>query len=164
MSKPNKVFLNPITIEGAQLRFRNFSGSANKYNEEGKRNFCVFLSPDVAETLRRDGWNVRWLEPRDPEEDKQAYLQVKVVFKNFPPKIVLITSKNTKTDLDEGSVMLLDLAEIANVDLIIRPYSWGPINGKSGVAAYLKTMYVTLKADEFAGKYKDVPTAEDDEY
>lgn len=146
-----------IIIENARIGFRNFSGKEGKYNPAGRRNFCVFLDPKIAEELVADGWNIRYLEPRDPDDDKQAYLQVTVNFSNIPPKIIVITSKN-KTTLEESTVNMLDWAEIENVDLIIRPYNWD-VNGKSGVKAYIKSMYVTLVEDEFEKKYRDVPDA-----
>lgn len=146
-----------IIIEDARIGFRNFSGKEGKYNPAGRRNFCVFLDSKIAEELIGDGWNIRYLEPRDPDDDKQAYLQVAVNFSNIPPKIIVITSKN-KTTLEESTVNMLDWAEIENVDLIIRPYNWD-VNGKSGVKAYIKSMYVTLVEDEFEKKYRDVPDA-----
>lgn len=157
MAKKNVGVTKNIIVENARIAFRNFSGKEGKYNPAGRRNFCVFLDPKTAEELEYDGWNVRWLEPRDPDEEKQAYLQVAVNFNNIPPKIIVITSKN-KTTLDESTVNMLDWAEIENVDLIIRPYNWD-VNGKSGVKAYIKSMYVTLAEDEFEKKYRDVPDA-----
>ena len=144
-----------IVIENAQIRFRNFSGKEGKFNPAGRRNFCVFVERDLGLTLENDGWNVRWLEPRDDGDDKQGYLQVAVSYDNIPPKIVLVTSHG-KTILDDDSVNILDWAEIANVDLIIRPYNWD-VNGKTGVKAYAKSMYISLVEDDFEGKYYDVP-------
>ena len=144
-----------IVIENARIGFRNFSGKEGKFNPAGRRNFCVFLESDLARTLEGDGWNVRWLQPRDEEEEDQAYLQVAVSYDNIPPKIILVSSKG-KNQLDEESVNILDWAEIENVDIIIRPYNWD-VNGKSGVKAYVKSMYVTLVEDEFEAKYMDVP-------
>ena len=144
-----------IVIENARIGFRNFSGKEGKFNPAGRRNFCVFLETDLAKELEEDGWNIRWLQPRDEAEEPQAYLQVAVSFDNIPPKIILVTKKS-KTPLDETSVDILDWAEIDNVDLIIRPYNWD-VNGKGGVKAYIKTMYVTIVEDEFESKYYDVP-------
>ena len=146
---------NNITIENARIIFRNFSGEAGKFNPAGRRNFCVLLEQDLGETLEADGWNVRWLQPKDEDEDQKPYLQVAVSFDNIPPKMVLITKKS-KTVLTEASVNVLDWAEIQSVDLIIRPYNW-EVNGKKGVKAYIKSMYITIVEDEFESKYHDVP-------
>ena len=144
-----------LVVENARIGFRNFSGKEGKFNPAGRRNFCVFLEREMGEQLEKDGWNIRWLEPRDENEDRQAYLQVAVSYDNIPPKIVLVSSHG-KTQLDESSVNLLDWAEITNVDLIIRPYNWS-VNGKEGVKAYVKSMYVTIAEDNFENKYLDVP-------
>lgn len=144
-----------IRIEGARIGFRNFSGEEGRFNPKGRRNFCVFLEEDIAKDMEKEGWNVKWLQPREEGDEPQAYLQVKVVFGKIPPKIVLVTMRG-KTRLDEDIVNILDWAEIQNVDLVIRPYNW-EVNGNTGVSAYIKTMYVTLREDEFESKYYDVP-------
>lgn len=147
-----------INIENAKLVFRNFAGKAGQYNPEGNRNFCVLLETKIAEELISNGWNIKWLLPRDPEESKQAYFQVKVTYNKFPPHIILVTNKG-KTLLTEDSISLLDWAEIDNADLIVNPYNW-EVNGKKGVKAYLKSLYITLKAEDFEGKYRNVPDAD----
>ena len=144
---------NNIVIENAKIGFRNFSGKAAKFNPAGRRNFCVFLDKEDGLKLEEDGWNISWLQPREEGDDLVPYLQITVSYENIPPKIVLVTKKR-KTVLDDISVDELDTAEIENVDLIIRPYNWS-VQGKDGIKAYVKSMYVTIVEDEFAEKYYD---------
>jgi hypothetical protein len=147
--------LTPITLEGVRIAFRNFSGKEGQYNREGDRNFAAILPADIAEDMRRDGWNIKQLRPREEGDDPQDYIQVSVGFKGRPPRIVMITSRG-RTTLGEDEVNILDWAEIANVDLILQPYEW-TVNGKSGVKAYLKSIFVTIEEDDLERKYADVP-------
>ena len=140
-----------VTIEGARIIFRNFKGEPTQYNRKGDRNFCVVLDKDTADALVADGWNVKYKEPREEGDDPLIYLKVKVAFGNYPPIIKQITTSGA-TKLDEDTVMVLDTAAIDNVDLIISPYEY-EVNGKHGVAAYLKKMYVTIQEDDLDKKY-----------
>lgn len=144
--------INNIKIENAHIKFLNFSGAPDKFNPAGNRNFSVDIPEEMVEPLIADGWNIKRMKPRDDEEIGRAYLQVAVKFAYFPPKVVMLTSRN-KVVLDEQLVGQLDTAEIKNVDLVIRPYMY-EVNGKTGIKAYLKTMYVTIEDDEFADKYE----------
>mgnify|MGYP003576576433 CR=1 FL=1 len=150
---------NTVMMEGVRIIFRNFAGKEGQYNREGDRNFAVLLDENVARTMAEDNWNVKWLNPREDEEgqEPQAYLPVSVNFKGRPPRIVLITGRG-RTNLDEDSVEMLDWADILNVDMIIRPYAWD-VNGKTGIKAYLQSIYVTIEEDALEQKYNEMNPA-----
>lgn len=148
---------NTVMMEGVRIIFRNFAGKEGQYNREGDRNFAVLLDDTVANAMAEDGWNIKWLKPRDDDEDDatpQAYLPVSVNFKGRPPRIVLVTSRG-RTNLDESTVETLDWVDIVNVDLIVRPYEW-TVNGKSGIKAYLQSIYVTIDEDPLELKYSEL--------
>lgn len=150
-----------VTIEGARIGFKNFTGTPDRFNKDGgKRSFCVFLNEDRAEDLRANGWNVKCLPAREDGEDPQSYIQIAVAFQ-YPPKIVLVAN-GKRTFLNEMTVGLLDKIGFANADLTITPYNW-EMNGRTGVKAYLKTLYVTMEEDEFENKYADYPLNEEDD-
>lgn len=83
-----------IRIEHAVLTFRNFAGARKQFNDEGKRNFCVYLDGynrrgeafqdegripkykygpdwmnpnDLIPALQADGWNVKWTKERETD-------------------------------------------------------------------------------------------------
>lgn len=144
---------NNLTFENATILFRNFAGEESKYNSKGNRNFCVLVDPEMAPKLIEEGWNIRFLKPRDDDDAPRPYMQVKVSFGNIPPQLVLV-SDGTKKVLNEEEIGILDYAELERVDLIVRPYNW-EVNGKSGVKAYLKTGYFKIVDDPLARMYGD---------
>jgi len=146
-----------LSVKNAKIAFRNFSGNAGKFNPAGNRNFCVFFDEKDAKDLFADGWNIKTLKPRDPEDKEQPYLQVAVKYGDYPPRIFIITKKG-KTLLSEETIALLDFAEIVKVDLVIQPSNWS-VNGKTGVKAYAKQMFVILAEDDLETKYREVPDA-----
>lgn len=153
---------NTVLMEGVRIIFRNFTGKEGQFNRAGDRNFSVVLDNEIADVMAADGWNVKRLKPReddddDPEELGQAILPVSLNFKGRPPRIVLITSRG-RSNLNEETVEMLDWADIVNVDLIVRPYEWS-VNGKTGIKAYLQSLYVTIDEDPLEAKYGDLDTA-----
>lgn len=145
-----------VLMEGVHIIFRNFAGKEGQYNRAGDRNFAVLLDQEVAIAMAEDDWNVKWLKPREEDEEgsEQAYLPVSLSYKGRPPRVVLITSRG-RTNLDEDQVELLDWANIINVDLIVNPYEW-LVNGKSGIKAYCQSIYVTIEEDALEVKYGEL--------
>jgi hypothetical protein len=149
---------NTVLMEGVRLVFRNFTGKEGQYNREGDRNFGVILPNDVAEAMLADGWNVKYLKPREGEDEDEVetpWLPVKVGYgKGRPPKIMLVTDRG-RTALDEDTVDTLDWADIVNVDLIVRPYNYD-VGGRQGISAYVQSMYVTIEEDALERKYAEM--------
>lgn len=145
-----------IKMENIRLVFRNFSGKPDKFNPQGgKRGFSVVIDdPEYAQDLIEEGWNVKKFNKRDEDEEDTYYLPVKVNFNNNPPHIYLCTDKSKKA-LNEETVCSLDYADISGTDIIITPYEYKDIGGRSGISAYVKTMYVNVVLDDFAAKYED---------
>lgn len=139
-----------ITVEGTKLIFRNLAGAADDYNKAGgNRSTGVLIPNEIAQELIDEGWNVKFLKPRDEQEEPQAWLTVKAKFGKYPPSIYICTERG-KTELTEETVDSIDYAEIRDVDIVIRPFEYEP--GK--ISAYIKTMYVNIIEDVFAYKYQ----------
>jgi hypothetical protein len=148
-----KSQISSVVLEDVKILFRNFQGKEGKYNREGDRNFAVLLDDATANAMSDDGWAVKWLAPREEGEDPRGYLSVAVKFGQRPPRIVMI-SDHGRTHLGESEVELLDHADILSCDMIIRPYEW-VIGGKTGVKAYLQSLFVNIESDPLERKYAE---------
>ena len=150
-----------LQIDDAKIVYRNFSGSATKFNREGDRNFSVVIdSEEYADNLVRDGWNVKIREAREPGDSPFITLPVKVKFNDRGPNVYL-TSGDSTVKLDETTVNCIDEIDIESVDLDIRPYDW-EVNGRTGRTAYLQDIHVTQRVDRFASRYSNRNVDDDD--
>lgn len=134
-----------LILEDVTIAFRNFAGKEDTYNRAGDRNFAILLEEDRAQQMLRDGWNVKYLKVRDEDDIPQAFISVAVSYKTKPPKIGMVTSKGL-TYLGEDEVETLDWVDTETVDVTLNPYEWA-VNGKTGVKAYLQTMYIKILED-----------------
>lgn len=149
--------LGNLTLENARIFFKDFSAEGRFAN--GKRTFCVEIPEDLVEQLQRDGWNLKSRESRVDPDAATWFIKVEASYRARPPRVICIPSiTKNRTYLTEATIASLDYAEILNVDLTINPYPW-EVNGKSGVKAYLGTMYVTIQEDPLDAKYTDEEAA-----
>ena len=145
--------LSSVTIENAEINFRNFEGIEGDMNRAGDRNFAVFMDPELGTKLDADGWNVRYTKIREEGDIPVPYMKVKVKFGDYPPQITLISSEG-RTILSEDEVHILDIINIKTVDMVITPYCW-TMNNTSGVTAYLRKMFITMDEDALDLKYAE---------
>ena len=149
------VRIDNLRIEDTRIIYRNFGGKPTKFNQQGGRRSVGIVLPSVEDGKRllKDGWPVKFLMDRDTGEEDASFISAKISYDNKPPKIVLVTNRK-QTYLDAESVDILDYADIKNVDVVLSPFNYD-FAGRTGVSAYVKTMYVTVQEDEFADKYND---------
>lgn len=151
---------NTVMMEGVQIIFKNFEGRKSEFNQQGRRQFGVLLDTSIAEMMLQDDWNVKTLKPREDADEgddtaPQQWLPVELRYDaGRPPRVVVIDSQGKRKNLNEETVGSLDWADIVNVDLIVNPSHWN-VNGKSGVKAYLRSMYVIIEEDALERKYEE---------
>lgn len=149
---------DPIIIEGARIKFKNFAGEARQYNPAGQRNFVLCLPDELAQQLTAEGWNVKWKPGRHPEDPDEAQLVVKVKYNesgddHSRDPITYLIQGRRKIALDGRTVATLDRLAPLNIDLVVRPYVWD-INGNVGITAYLDEIYYTA-VEGLSSKYAD---------
>lgn len=144
-----------LQIDDARIIYRNFAGVGSKFNRDGDRNFAVIIpNQEIADELIEAGWNIKIKPPRDDQDMPFMYLPVKIKFNDRGPNVYLVTG-NRRNPLNEETISCIDDIDISSVNLDIRPYDWGPVNGKYGRTAYLQAMEVIQEIDRFAARYAE---------
>lgn len=152
----DKEVTKTLKLEGVKVIFKNFKGEERKFNRAGARNFYAVLDVRQAEKLEDEGWTIRWLEPRNEDDERRPIIKISINYNGTSrnkPKVLMITGKKI-TELDEEALEALDSAEIDTADIIAKPYNWN-VRGSSGVSAYLSKGYFNVIEDEFYNKYYD---------
>lgn len=167
-------YIPELEFEDAKIlggTFKNFSGKAGLYNREGDRSFHVRIPEDMVERLRDEGWTIKEKAPRTPEEDTLYYMKIRVRYSHKPeeeyrnPLIYKGIAGGEYRLLPERLIGALDHDEIVRCDLVVKPSHYSMTDGREGVTAYLKEMYVTVPGNRFVGRYNitgdDLPFEEE---
>ncbi len=149
--------VNDINITEGQIAYSNFAGRPTQFNPNGGVRTVTFVIPnDIADQLKADGWNIREQVINDDGEVRYL-LESKLTFrtregKPRDPKIFIVRDDGL-VHVTEDTVDTLDRADILSVDAVIGPsyWEWG---GKKGIAAYINSMYVTIKENPIDEKYR----------
>ena len=157
--EPNRAFPNGyLEINDARIIWPNFSGSADRFNREGDRNFnLVIPTQEIAELLLNDknewgdSWNVKIKPPRGEGDVPFMHMPVKVKFNNRGPNVYLV-SGDKQVPLNEDTIGCLDDIDIISVDMDVRPYDGKMANGMTFRTAYLSAMRVHQRMDRFASE------------
>lgn len=158
MTEPRRE-TKPILVENADILFRNFAGIERDFNSEGDRNFSLVLEPELAQKLKAEGWRVKQLKPKEEGEEGTYHLKVNVNYKTGrPPRVVLITKSNPRTELGQDEVAMIDVIDIEKVDVLVNGH-WSDNQG-GGFAGYLKSIFVTMNEDELERKYANMSPSE----
>lgn len=152
-----REWIDDLEIEDANIKwgFSRFDGRADMYNEEGDHNFVIIIPPEQADELRAIGWNVKEkmaMEEGDPPEN---HLSVRISYRFGAPAIWFIKN-NRKFSVDHAEELKqIKKATCEKIDVIIQPSAWARPDGTSGISAYVKEMFVTIKESRFAEAYAD---------
>ena len=150
----NKV--NDINIYDGEIAYSNFSGRPTQFNPNGGvRTVTFVIPPDIADSLIADGWHIR--EQIFDDGTSRFLLEAKITFKTRTgqirdPKIFIIRNDGV-IHITEDTVSTLDRMEIVNAEAVIGPFYWD-WGGKSGITAYVNSLYITVKENPIDEKYR----------
>lgn len=166
-SKFERLKNGDLSVENAVIVWPNFAGNPTDFNPAGgKRTFVLLLTPEVADDLKSEGWNIKCKPPKEDGDEPLYITEIVVNMESqFPPKVCLVTeyrSERSMTNLDEDTIAELDKIDYENVDVIIHPYEHGR-SSVSTIKGYARSIYITqAQNNDFGGKYADYGSRDND--
>ena len=139
-------------IRDAKMIWMNFAGKEGQFNPEGRRNFNLVLDEESAKAFEKDGFLVKYHEPRDPDDVGDYTLKVNVNFKGYKPPEIWIKNNHGNAQLNEDSVQILDWANIQELYVVVNPHVY-----KDSKTAYLDKLLATIQESEYESKFFDTP-------
>lgn len=139
-------------VDHAEILFRNFAGAEGRYNAKGKRNFNLKLDNDSAKMLEEDGFNVRYLQPREEGDEPLPILKVNVNMESNRPPLVEYKNDHGIKKLDENTIIKLDDADFKELHIEFSPY-----HREDTTTAWANKIQAVVEEDEFESRFYDVP-------
>ena len=161
--------MTQIAIDNTRFIFStNFAGDPKNDRFGDRRRKATVIIPDaaMAKELVKEGVNVRATKPReddDPETfEPEYYVSVLLNYCDrnnmpvkYPPKVYLVSDGQPPVLLDEDDVGMLDTLRVGNVNVVLNPYEYDPVEGRKTL--YIRVMYVeqNLEDDPYAARYRN---------
>lgn len=149
-------WIEDLELEDVAVKwgFSHFDGRADTYNEPGDHNFVIMLDEATATRAIEQGWAVREKEGYEEGDPPEWHLKVKISYKFEPPRIFLIKGRR-KFRAEQSDLADIRRDTCERLDVILTPSRW--VNGgNSGITAYVREMYATVKQSRFAERYSDL--------
>ena len=158
-----------IAVDDTRFIFQtNFAGdpAKDRFADSRRKANLLIPDPEQAKDLIKAGFKVRETRPR-PDDDPndfipEYFVTVLLKYRNrmnqpvkYTPKVYLVSGNQEPVLLDEDSVECIDNMRIKNVNVILNPYEYDPVN--NGLSLYVRTMYVEqdLDDDPYAARYRN---------
>ena len=149
-----------IAVDDTRFIFAtNFSGdpSKDRFADSRRKANLLIPDPEQAKDLIKAGFKVRETRPRpddDPNEFVPEYFVTVLLKYRNRASLAIWSGNNEPVLLDEDSVSCIDSMRVKNVNVILNPYEYDPVN--NGLSLYIRTMYVEqdLDDDPYAARYR----------
>ena len=150
-----------FTIDGiidSEVRARNFGGIEKKVgnrtvNGEGRRNFLLYVSEEVAEQMKEMGCEVRYTTPRDENDIPRPFVSMNLSYYLKPVEVHLI-SNGIDTLLDENHVYQLNDVDFKNLGLVVElGKEKEHQNGVKYIPMFVSQIWAEIVPSYFANRY-----------